>query len=132
MQVQTQPTLANQTITPNNVKSPNLPTQLYRSVQTATKNIIKPATQIIQPAVDILPIAVKAQIISLLFGALAFTTALAWNSAIQSLFKYIYVSDTDSLKGKLIFAIVVTLLAIIVAYATLTFAGRYDPKAKLF
>lgn len=45
---------------------------------------------------------------SLLIASLGFVAALAWNEAIQSMFK-IYFGNSNSIKAKLAYAVVVTL-----------------------
>ena len=54
-------------------------------------------------------------IITIVIGALAFITALAWNSYVQSTFKY-YSSEIEKLEAKLSYAFVVTAVAIVIAF----------------
>jgi hypothetical protein len=56
---------------------------------------------------------VLTQIAALLTAAFGLVAALAWNGAIQALFKQIF-GTADSLNAQLIYAIVVTIIAVIV------------------
>ena len=54
-------------------------------------------------------------IITIIIGALAFITALAWNSYVQESFRY-YSTEADELKAKLSYAFIVTGLSIIIGF----------------
>jgi hypothetical protein len=56
---------------------------------------------------------VLTQIAALLTAAFGLVAALAWNGAIQALFKQVF-GTADSLNAQLIYAIVVTIIAVIV------------------
>ena len=56
---------------------------------------------------------VMTQIAALLTAAFGLIAALAWNGAIQALFKQIF-GTTDSLTAQLSYAIIVTIIAVIV------------------
>ena len=56
---------------------------------------------------------VLTQIAALLTAAFGLVAALAWNGAIQALFKQVF-GTADSLNAKLIYAVIVTIIAVIV------------------
>jgi hypothetical protein len=56
---------------------------------------------------------VLTQIAALLTAAFGLVAALAWNGAIQALFKQVF-GTTDSLTAQLSYAIIVTIIAVIV------------------
>lgn len=56
---------------------------------------------------------VLTQIAALLTAAFGLVAALAWNGAIQALFKQVF-GTTDSLSAQLSYAIIVTIIAVIV------------------
>ena len=56
---------------------------------------------------------VLTQIAALLTAAFGLVAALAWNGAIQALFKQVF-GTADSLNAQLVYAIVVTIIAVIV------------------
>lgn len=76
-------------------------------------------------------VAVKTQMITLFLSAIALTTALAWNAAVQSYFKENFKTDTSTTRGQFFYALTVTMVAVAVAYLLLRF-GRVDPSHKLF
>jgi len=59
-------------------------------------------------------------IITIVIGALAFITALAWNSFVQKTFE-IYESDAEELRAKLSYAFLVTAIAIVLGFLTMYF-----------
>ena len=59
-------------------------------------------------------------IITIVIGALAFITALAWNSYVQASFHY-YSNKNEELEAKLSYAFVVTAIAIIVGFFIMYF-----------
>lgn len=63
-------------------------------------------------------------IATMIGSAFALVAALAWNSAIQSLIER-YVAPGNSLRSQLIYALVVTLLAVIVTWQFGKIAGRF-------
>jgi len=56
---------------------------------------------------------VLTQIAALLTAAFGLVAALAWNGAIQALFKQVF-GTTDSLTAQLSYAVIVTIIAVIV------------------
>ncbi|HOB58733.1 MAG TPA: DUF5654 family protein [Methanoregulaceae archaeon] len=56
---------------------------------------------------------VLTQIAALLTAAFGLVAALAWNGAIQALFKQVF-GTADSLNAQLIYAVIVTIIAVIV------------------
>ncbi len=56
---------------------------------------------------------VLTQIAALLTAAFGLVAALAWNGAIQALFKQVF-GTADSLNAQLVYAIIVTIIAVIV------------------
>lgn len=61
-------------------------------------------------------------IITIVIGALAFITALAWNAFVQKSFET-YESDSEELKAKLSYAFLVTAIAIVLGFLTMYFIG---------
>lgn len=59
-------------------------------------------------------------IITIIIGALAFITALAWNSYVQSTFKY-YNNENDELEAQLSYAFLVTAIAIVLGFFIMYF-----------
>lgn len=55
---------------------------------------------------------VLTQIGALITAAFGLVAALAWNGAIQALFKEIF-GTTDTLTGQLIYAVIVTIVAVV-------------------
>ncbi|MBS3075920.1 hypothetical protein J4429_05690 [Candidatus Pacearchaeota archaeon] len=53
------------------------------------------------------------QIAALSTAAFGLVAALAWNGAIQAIFKYVF-GTTDSITAMLVYAIVVTIIAVMV------------------
>ena len=56
---------------------------------------------------------VLPQIAALLTAAFGLVAALAWNGAIQALFKQVF-GTADSLNAQLVYAVIVTIIAVIV------------------
>ncbi|HPH35220.1 MAG TPA: DUF5654 family protein [Methanoregulaceae archaeon] len=56
---------------------------------------------------------VLTQIAALLTAAFGLVAALAWNGAIQALFKQVF-GTADSLNAQLVYAIIVTVIAVLV------------------
>ena len=54
-------------------------------------------------------------ILTIVIGALAFITALAWNSYVQQSFRY-YSNQAEELEAKLSYAFLVTAIAIVIAF----------------
>jgi hypothetical protein len=54
-------------------------------------------------------------IITIVIGALAFITALAWNGYVQSTFRH-YSNETEALEAKLSYAFLVTAMAIVIGF----------------
>lgn len=75
--------------------------------------------------------AIKGQFAALIIAALSFTVALAWNSAVQSYFREQLKTDTSSLRGQLIYAVLVTLFTLAVVYVMVQYF-KIDAKARLF
>ena len=61
-------------------------------------------------------------IITIVIGALAFITALAWNSFVQKSFET-YESESEELMAKLSYAFLVTSIAIVLGFLTMYFIG---------
>ena len=59
-------------------------------------------------------------IITITIGALAFITALAWNSYVQETFKH-YSDTTEELEAKLSYAFLVTALAVVLGFFIMYF-----------
>ena len=59
-------------------------------------------------------------IITIVLGALAFITALAWNSYVQASFQH-HTNKTEELEAKLSYAFVVTAIAIIFGFFIMYF-----------
>ena len=55
---------------------------------------------------------VLTQIAALVTAAFGLVAALAWNGAIQAIFKAIF-GTTDTITGQLIYAVVITIIAVI-------------------
>ena len=54
-------------------------------------------------------------IITIVIGALAFITALAWNTYVQASFKY-YSNETEEMEAKLSYAFLVTSIAVVLGF----------------
>lgn len=61
-------------------------------------------------------------IITITIGALAFITALAWNSFVQQTFET-YETRSEELKAKLSYAFLVTAIAIVFGFLVMYFIG---------
>jgi Na+/alanine symporter len=59
-------------------------------------------------------------IITISIGALAFITALAWNTYVQGTFKY-YSNEAEELEAKLSYAFLVTAIAIVLGFFIMYF-----------
>ena len=55
---------------------------------------------------------VLTQIAALLTAAFGLVAALAWNGAIQAIFKEVF-GTTDTITGQLIYAILITIIAVV-------------------
>ena len=55
---------------------------------------------------------VLTQIAALVTAAFGLVAALAWNGAIQAIFKAVF-GTTDTITGQLIYAVVITIIAVI-------------------
>ena len=55
---------------------------------------------------------VLTQIAALVTAAFGLVAALAWNGAIQAIFKAVF-GTTDTIAGQLIYAVVITIIAVI-------------------
>lgn len=65
----------------------------------------------------------KEKIAVLITGAFSFVAALAWNEAIQSIFNE-FTTIKQGLIGKLIYAVFVTVIAIIAGYSISKFNSK--------
>ena len=61
-------------------------------------------------------------IINIVIGALAFITALAWNSFVQQTFET-YETQAEELKARLSYAFLVTAIAIVLGFMVMYFIG---------
>jgi uncharacterized membrane protein len=68
---------------------------------------------------------VIAQLSALITAAFGLVAALAWNGAIQVIFKRIF-GEADSILAMLVYAVVVTIIAVFVAMRM----GKMEEKAK--
>jgi len=59
--------------------------------------------------------AVKKQVISYIVAAFGLVAGLAWNEAIKALIDYFFPMTTSTLWAKLLYAMVVTLVVVLVA-----------------
>lgn len=67
----------------------------------------------------------KVLVISLFIAALIFSTGLAWNDFVQNLIKHYSKADEDSLKGSIIYVVIVTILLMVIGLT----ASKHFPKA---
>jgi hypothetical protein len=68
-------------------------------------------------------------VIVLVLTALSLTVSLAWNEGIKSLINEYYPQSKDNTRGKVIYALVITALAMGVVYLTAMYAPRAVEKA---
>ncbi|MFH0971065.1 MAG: DUF5654 family protein [Candidatus Micrarchaeota archaeon] len=73
---------------------------------------------------------IRQQVVIMISSALGLVAALAWNEAIQAFFKQ-YLSTGDALTGKFLYALFVTVLAVILTYYLGKFtSGNVGKKGK--
>jgi hypothetical protein len=70
---------------------------------------------------------IKKQTIGYIVGAFGFIAALAWNDAIKALIDRIYESG-DGLVGQVLYAVIVTLIVVIITMYLLKYSGREEGK----
>jgi len=58
--------------------------------------------------------AVKEKMLTLILAGFGLVTALAWNDAIQTMFKVLF-PKSEGLIGKFVYAIIVTLIVVIIS-----------------
>ncbi len=66
---------------------------------------------------------IRQQLVVMISSALALVAALAWNEAIQAFFRQ-YMSTSDALTGKFLYALLVTALAVTLTY----YLGKFTSK----
>lgn len=69
---------------------------------------------------------VRNQTIGYIVGAFGIVAGLAWNEAIRGLIDHFYKSDADSLPAKFIYAIIVTLIIVLVTMYLLRYKSEED------
>lgn len=57
----------------------------------------------------------KRQITTLIFGAFSLVAALAWNDAIKAFIDLIYPSEQNGLLAKFIYALIITIIVVVVS-----------------
>ena len=65
------------------------------------------------------------QMSTLFLGALSLVAALAWNDAVQSLFKIIF-KDQSGVVAKFGYAVVITLIVVIVSWRLMKISEKYS------
>lgn len=65
----------------------------------------------------------REKTITLILGGFGLVAALAWNEAIKSLFE-VFLQNTDQLIGKFIYAIIITLVVVIVSIQLNRISGK--------
>lgn len=73
---------------------------------------------------------VKEKTLGFIITAFGLVAGLAWNEAIQSLIKSIFIIDKDSLWVKFIYAILMTLLLVFITIFLARLFGQGDEKNK--
>lgn len=73
---------------------------------------------------------VKEKTLGFIITAFGLVAGLAWNEAIQSLIKSLFVLDKDSLWVKFIYAIVMTILVVLLTIYLARFFGKDDQTDK--
>lgn len=59
---------------------------------------------------------VRNQTVKYILAALGLVAGLAWNDTIKSAIEYFFPQDQNSLKAKLIYAIIITLIVVILSF----------------
>lgn len=98
------------------VKKPVTKKVLGTSISAKHASAVKPQASLVKMTAESVSrtkhavLNTMTQLVTAAFGLVA---ALAWNEAVQELFK-LYLSDGDSLPAKIWYAVLVTLIAVIV------------------
>jgi len=71
---------------------------------------------------------VKEKTLGFLVTAFGLVAGLAWNEAIQSLIRSLFVIDKNSIWAKFIYAILMTLILVIITIFLARFFGKEDKK----
>jgi len=69
------------------------------------------------------------QMSTLFLGALSLVAALAWNDAVQSLFKVIF-KDQSGVVAKFSYAVIITLIVVIVSWRLMKISEKYSKKVE--
>lgn len=69
---------------------------------------------------------VKTRTIGYILGAFGLVTGLAWNEAIKSLINYLFPLDKNSLVAQFVYAVVLTVVLVVVSILVVRFARKEE------
>lgn len=69
---------------------------------------------------------VKTRTIGYVVGAFGLVAGLAWNEAIKSLINYLFPLDKNSLMAQFIYAIILTIVLVVVSILVMRFAKKEE------
>jgi len=67
--------------------------------------------------------AIKEKILTLTLAGFGIVAALAWNDAIQTLFKILF-PETEGVVGKFIYAVIITVIIVIITFQLQKISGQ--------
>lgn len=70
----------------------------------------------------------KKSVVGYMTAAFGLIAGLAWNEAIKSLIDFFFPEGGNSILAKFIYAILITIIVVIITYLLFKFAGRQDQK----
>lgn len=73
---------------------------------------------------------VRNQMVKYVVAALGLVAGLAWNDAIKSAIEYFFPQDQNSLKAKIIYALIITLIVVILSFYLVRVAKKEEKKVK--
>lgn len=86
-------------------------------------------TEKLNSAKDELRKELKEKTVGYIMAAMGIVTGLAWNEAIKALIDRVFPFGTDSgLLAKFVYAVLVTLIIVVISYFLLRFSKKEQPK----
>jgi Na+/proline symporter len=73
---------------------------------------------------------VRNRTVKYIVAALGLVAGLAWNDAIKSLIEYLFPQDQNSLKAKLVYAVVITFIVAVLSFYLAQLEKKEEKKAE--
>ncbi len=74
---------------------------------------------------------VRNRTVKYIVAALGLVAGLAWNDAIKSLIEYLFPQDQNSLKAKLVYAVVITFIVAVLSFYLSQLEKKEEKKAEV-